>query len=252
MRYGQMIDTLQQRLPLPAAQVEVVLAATVQALGETAQPEEMQDLRSQLPNQLKSVTPGAAPDPDRSLDEFYVRVADLSGMPDLEQTRHAVEVVFAVLTDAVSEGQVQQLMQTLPREYQQLVPSAIGVGGGEELLLGRIRDRAGLSDLEDALRLTQVVLSVLVQQLSHGQAADLVASLPTGVRPDLPPSQPAAESFDAEDFLDRVQERAGLPGKASAAQLTGAVLSTIREWSPAELGDTVDQLPKPLTHPTRE
>lgn len=246
MRYAQMIDTLQQRLPLTAEQVEALLAATVQALGETAQPDEMQDLRSQLPGPLKSVTPGA-PEPDRSLDEFSVRVADLCGMPDLEQTRDAVEAVFAVLAEGVSAGQLQQLMGTLPREYQQLVPSAIGLGGGEELLLGRIRDRAGLSDLEEALRLTQVVLSVLMQRISHGQAADLAASLPSRVRPDLPPSQTSAESFNAEDFLGRVQDRAGLPDSASAQQLTAVVLSTIREWAPAELGDTVDQLPEPLS-----
>ncbi len=245
MRYGQMIDMLQQRLPLPAEQVEALLAATVQALGETAQPDEMQDLRSQLPGPLKSVAPGA-PEPDRSLDEFSVRVADLCGMPDLEQTRDAVAAVFAVLAEGVSEGQLQQLMDTLPREYQQLVPSAIGLGGGEELLLSRIRDRAGLSDLEVALRLTQVVLSVLMQRISHGQAADLAASLPSRVRPDLPPSQTAAESFNAEDFLGRVQDRAELPDRASAEQLTAVVLSTIKEWAPAELGDTVDQLPKPL------
>ncbi|MPZ65306.1 MAG: DUF2267 domain-containing protein [Pseudonocardiaceae bacterium] len=141
---------------------------------------------------------------------------------------------------------LQQLMDTLPREYQQLVPSVIGVGGDAELLLGRIRDRTGLSDLEKALQLNQVVLSVLVQRISQGQAADLTASLPVAVRPELPTNPAPAQSFDADDFLDRIQDRAGLPDRASAERLTGIVLSTIREWAPTELGDTADQLPKPL------
>lgn len=156
MRYGQMIDTLQQRLPLTAEQVEAVLTATVQALGETARNDEMQDLRSQLPGQLKSITSGA-PEPDRSLD-----------------------------------------------------------------------------------------VSVLVQRISQGQAGDLAASLPVAVRPELPTNPAPAQSFDTDDFLDRIQDRAGLPDRASAEHLTGIVLSTIREWAPTELGDTADQLPKPL------
>lgn len=245
MQYGQMIDTLQQRLPLSPEQVEAVLAATVQALGETARNDEMQDLRSQLPGPLKSVTPGA-PQPDRSLDEFYVRVADLAGVADLEQARGAVEAVFGVLAQAVSDGQLQQLMDTLPREYQQLVPSVIGVGADAELLLGRIRDRAGLSDLEETLRRTQAVLAVLVQRISQGQAADLTASLPVAVRPELPTNPAPSQSFDADDFLERIQDHAGLPDRASAERLTGIVLSTLREWAPTELNDTASQLPKPL------
>ncbi len=127
MQYDEMIDTLGRRTPVGAEQARTVLAAVVQALGETTKNDEMRDLRSQLPGELKTIEPGDSAR-DRSVDDFCARVAELSETDDNDQARLFTGAALGVLAEAVTPGQLSQLLATLPHGYAQLLHTN-GQGG---------------------------------------------------------------------------------------------------------------------------
>lgn len=123
MQYEEMIDALTHRAPGGPAQARQVFAAVVQALGETAKKDEMADVRSQLPAELKTIEPDDSA-PDRSVDDFCKRVgelAELSETGDGDQLRLVVGTTLRVIADAVTPGQLSQLLATLPHGYTQLL-----------------------------------------------------------------------------------------------------------------------------------
>ncbi len=122
MQHGEMIETLVQRLPIGAVQARAVLAAVVQALGETSRHDEMADVRSQLPAELKAIAPESAT-PDRSVEEFCSRVGDLAGADDGDQGGLFASAALGVLAEAVTPGQLSQLLASLPHGYAQLLPA---------------------------------------------------------------------------------------------------------------------------------
>jgi uncharacterized protein (DUF2267 family) len=122
MQHDEMIEALVERLPIGAVQARAVLAAVVQALGETSRRDEMSDLRSQLPGELKAIEPESVT-PDRSVEEFCSRVRDLAGADDGDQARLFTTAAMGVLAEAVTPGQLSQLLASLPHGYAQLLPA---------------------------------------------------------------------------------------------------------------------------------
>lgn len=120
MQYDEMIDAMAHRAPLGAAQAAQVFAAVVRALGETAKKHEMADLRSQLPGELKTIEPGDSA-PDRSVDDFCIRVGELAETGDGDRARLVAGTALSVIADAVTPGQLSQLLATLPHGYAQLL-----------------------------------------------------------------------------------------------------------------------------------
>jgi uncharacterized protein (DUF2267 family) len=105
-----------------------------------------------------------------------------------------------------------------------------------------VRHRAGVS-ADEADRLTRATLSVLADRISGGEADDLAAQLPLGVKDWLVSREPQAERFDLEDFIRRVSERAGVD-LDTATRGSRAVLSTVRRAvTSGEFEDLLAQLP---------
>jgi uncharacterized protein (DUF2267 family) len=103
--------------------------------------------------------------------------------------------------------------------------------------------RGGLSP-EQAERLTEVTLTVLADRISAGEAEDLAAQLPKGVRDWLVSREEPAQKFDLEEFVRRVSERAAVD-LDTATRGARAVLSTIRRAvTTGEFEDVLAQLPK--------
>ncbi|MBA8824487.1 uncharacterized protein (DUF2267 family) [Saccharopolyspora lacisalsi] len=245
MRYEQMIEEVRRRLSVDAGRAETILSAVVQALGEAAATEEMADLRSQLPEPLSSVAP-TVPGRDRSLDETVVRVGDLTGAEDADRARSYVDAAFGVVTQAVTQEQLRRVMDTLARDYQQLVPGSVGLDGTDETFARDVRARAEFSSDEQALQVSAAVLSVLSGQITPGQAEELAACLPSTLsRTSLTTS--GAVHADTEAVLREISERLGIADQQTALRQTQAVVSVINEWAPAELGDALRQLPTDLT-----
>jgi uncharacterized protein (DUF2267 family) len=96
---------------------------------------------------------------------------------------------------------------------------------------------------EAAETLTHATLRVLAERLSGGEAEDLQAQLPKGLKEDLAvPKEKPAQSFGAAEFTRRVAERAGID--EPAAQIgAAAVLATIGDAvTPGEFDDVLSQL----------
>ena len=112
----------------------------------------------------------------------------------------------------------------------------------QQEFLDLVQHRAGVS-ADEADRLTRATLSVLADRISGGEADDLAAQLPRGVKDWLVSREPQAERFDLEDFVRRVSERAGLD-LDTAIRGARAVLSTVRRAvTSGEFEDVLAQLP---------
>lgn len=128
MQYNEFIKNVQQKANLnnsdeAARLVEVVLAA----LGERLYRTERDDLASQLPVELKQALYAVQP-PENTRDdvrrfpveEFYNRVRARTGVGYPAAVQQA-KAVMAVLQDAVSAGEIADMMKTLPDEYRELL-----------------------------------------------------------------------------------------------------------------------------------
>ena len=112
----------------------------------------------------------------------------------------------------------------------------------QQEFLDSVQHRAGVS-ADEADRLTRATLTVLADRISGGEADDLAAQLPRGVKDWLVSREPQAERFDLEDFIRRVSERAGVD-LDTATRGARAVLSTVRRAvTSGEFEDVLAQLP---------
>ncbi|MHA6798375.1 DUF2267 domain-containing protein [Bounagaea algeriensis] len=244
MQYEDMVEGLRQRASLEWSAAETVLAATLQALDETAHTA-VAALRAQLPGELKRVEP-AGMNPDRSWDEFVVRVGELSGAADEGQVGDQLRAAFAVLTEAVSPGQVRELLAALPAEFRDAVPGSIGLSGSAETLLGQVRQRVEVDTLEQARELTEGVLSALAEHSSAGQARDLALRLPADFGDALRITRSVSRT-EAEDFLAGVSDRVSATNPNRVREDTAHVFGVLRQWAPEELEATLSQLPETVT-----
>jgi uncharacterized protein (DUF2267 family) len=94
------------------------------------------------------------------------------------------------------------------------------------------------------------VLCVLAQRLSGGEARDLVATLPEGLRPLVEPCArhrgEEGERFDRDEFLRRVAARLHVT-VPQAEEIARAVFAAVRRTLPAkEVHDVASQLPREL------
>jgi uncharacterized protein (DUF2267 family) len=94
------------------------------------------------------------------------------------------------------------------------------------------------------------VLCVLAQRLSRGQARDLVAGLPEGLRPRVQAcarhrGEPG-DAFDYDEFRRRVAAHLDI-SEPEAEDTVRAVFAAVRRTLPAkEQHDVLDQLPRDL------
>jgi uncharacterized protein (DUF2267 family) len=102
------------------AEAERTLRVVVQALSDRLIGGEADDLLAQLPEPLKSeirVTEAADPmDPD----EFVQRVARDLELPE-DEARDRVRAVFGTLHEAVTEGEWEEVVGQLDKQYARLL-----------------------------------------------------------------------------------------------------------------------------------
>jgi uncharacterized protein (DUF2267 family) len=101
--------------------------------------------------------------------------------------------------------------------------------------------RAGMPE-DTAERVERATLRTLADRISGGEAQDLASQLPDPLKDSLRPPREEAESFDVNEFVRRVAERADVD-REEARTGAAAVLTTIREAvTPGEFEDVVSQL----------
>jgi uncharacterized protein (DUF2267 family) len=121
VKYDRMVKGVDERAGLGDwAEAERTLRVVVQALADRVAGDEADDLRAQLPEPLKSeitVSPQADP---MNAQEFVQRVAGDLGLPE-DEARDRARAVFATLHDAVTEGEWEEVVGQLDRNYAELI-----------------------------------------------------------------------------------------------------------------------------------
>ena len=103
--------------------------------------------------------------------------------------------------------------------------------------------KAGLPK-DQAENVAHATLKTLADRISGGEAEDVAAQLPEPLKEDLHKDREPAESFDVDEFIRRVSERAHVDPE-TARNGAMAVLTTVREAVTAdEWDDTLAELPR--------
>jgi uncharacterized protein (DUF2267 family) len=121
VKYDAIVDRVAERADLPdRVEAERTAVAVLQELCDRITGDEAWDLLAQLPAQLKTaliISPSALP---LSVDEFVERVArELEISP--EEARPRVRAVFGTLREAVTWGELEDVLAQLDPEYADLL-----------------------------------------------------------------------------------------------------------------------------------
>lgn len=128
MQTHEFLDRVQNAAHLPTLDAAIRAArATLETLAERLGPDEARHLGDQLPPEIQLYLRGAAtPMPERfTSDEFLERVCAREGV-DLPKSTHHARVVIGVLTQAVSQGEIRDIMDRLPDDYRRLFTGSEG------------------------------------------------------------------------------------------------------------------------------
>jgi uncharacterized protein (DUF2267 family) len=121
VKFGDFIRRVGERADIgDRFEAEKTSAVVLQALCDRLSGKEAKDLLAQLPamfTELVVVSPSAQPIP---LEEFVRRVADeLQVEPD--EARKRIRAVFATLREAVTWGELRDVLEELDPEYADLL-----------------------------------------------------------------------------------------------------------------------------------
>ena len=122
MRYDEFLGHVQHRAGLSSrAEAESATHATLETLAERLVGGEAHDLAAQLPPELAHYLqlPDAGIGAKLALDEFFELVSEREGV-DLPDAAFHARVVIGVLTEAVSQGEIQDVRVQLPAAFAQL------------------------------------------------------------------------------------------------------------------------------------
>ncbi len=124
MKYDEFVGRVQQRAHL-ASNAEAIgaIRATLQTLAERLAGGEANDLASQLPRELAHYLREPQRTEAWTLDEFFERVSKREQV-DLPDSVHHSRAVISVLVEAVSPGEIEDILAQLPEEYEALFSSA--------------------------------------------------------------------------------------------------------------------------------
>ena len=117
----------------------------------------------------------------------YSRVSVEADIDSLDDSRQATAAVLRALRDRLTPEEAAQAVAQLPRELKTLWASGRPALRQPMKLhrrefLERVRVDAGLKSLGQAEMVTDAVFAALKEQLSPGEASDIVAQLPRDLK----------------------------------------------------------------------
>lgn len=104
------------------------MKVVLHALRDRIPVEEAVDLGSQFPNLIAGFyydgwKPGATPTKERSVEQFLDRIRkNLTKVDPQINAEHSARGVFKVLSEHVSEGEIEDVIKTLPSDIRELWP----------------------------------------------------------------------------------------------------------------------------------
>lgn len=127
MQYKEFIDQVQQRGPFDSrAAAEQATEESLATFGERLYRTQRSGLAAQLPNELQAALEARATNETTrqrtaifDLEEFYHRVSARTeaGFPLAQEQAKAV---FRTLKEAVTPGELNQALETIPDDFRQL------------------------------------------------------------------------------------------------------------------------------------
>jgi uncharacterized protein (DUF2267 family) len=117
MQYNEFIKKLQSTTGLVDEEAAVrATEATVSTLSERISAEEAMDMAAQLPEEIKQYTDVDEHAQRFSVDEFFDRVSKKEGANRKEAEQHS-RAVMSVLNDAVTSGEIEDIKDQLPDDF---------------------------------------------------------------------------------------------------------------------------------------
>jgi uncharacterized protein (DUF2267 family) len=122
-----------------------------------------------------------------SILTFYRRVLDETGHTDREAVKRGTAAVLHALRDRLMPSEARQAAAQLPRGLKDVwsageVRDRKPVKMHRKEFYERVRREAGLKNVREARFLTIGVFAALKEQLSAGEADDIVAQLPKDLK----------------------------------------------------------------------
>lgn len=123
MQYDNFVGEVQHRARL-GSEGEAVRAirATLATLAERLPKDEAEHLAAQLPREIGHYLEDANGSERFSLNNFFERVATRESA-DLPDAVHHARAVISVLNEAVSDGEIEHVLDNLPEEFNPLFES---------------------------------------------------------------------------------------------------------------------------------
>jgi uncharacterized protein (DUF2267 family) len=124
VQFDEFIEAVAERADTSRGEAQALVRATLRTLAERISGGEAEDLRAQLPRELKGDL--ASPEENAQgfdVDEFVRRVAERTGLDETD-ARARVAAVLSALRDAVSPGEFDDVLSQLGREFAELIEAA--------------------------------------------------------------------------------------------------------------------------------
>lgn len=120
MQYEEFVGQVQHRAKL-ATMGDAVhsIHATLLTLGERLYGKEREHLAAQLPREIGTYLTESTLEQGFALREFFLRVADRE-QSELPDAVYHARAVMSVVIDAVSHGEITDVLAQLPADYREL------------------------------------------------------------------------------------------------------------------------------------
>jgi len=112
MNYNDMVRTVAGATGLTRSHADAAFVDVLTVLAEALPPDETRDVLAQLPKSVRERVPVSSEQLTMRPIEFVARVADLGGVA-IEDAERNVRATFAVLTDAVNAGEMNDVAEEL-------------------------------------------------------------------------------------------------------------------------------------------
>jgi uncharacterized protein (DUF2267 family) len=128
MRYEGILTRVREMVGLRNdEEAERLVRAVLGTLGERVYRTEERHLAAQLPKELKNAfyqyqqkERGRADLGNYPIEEFYNRVKARAKLRSFQETQRQTKIVMAVLKEAVSQGEIEDIEEEMPEEFRQL------------------------------------------------------------------------------------------------------------------------------------
>ncbi len=246
MDHDAFVGAVMQAAAIDRDDAERTVRATLTTLGERISAGAARDLAAQLPPELAPRLNVDEHSQRFDVDEFLRRLAERSGV-DREAALQRARSVFAVLAQAISPSELDDVASELPKDFGLLLPRGAHVEVmPADAFFARVAERAAL-DAEGARRATEAVLETLAERIAGGEVDDLLARLDPELHAPLKRgrerSDGVARPMPLERFVALIAAREGVPPGVALAHAR-AVLATLREAVDDEFFDVTSQLPQ--------